>query len=128
MLAHCSPSSEWVPSGNTGEIKAGDEERNWTSYLTRRWLSISVLSNRHSPTYENIRDSTFTLLLLLTTLLCFFSRSRLHWNGSKRIHTSICTYRLSVYAGPAESISVWIRYPYQFGIAFQRVPVWIRSS
>ena len=22
MLAHCSPSSKWVPGGNTGEIKA----------------------------------------------------------------------------------------------------------
>ena len=26
MLAHCSPSSEWVPGGNTGETKAGGKE------------------------------------------------------------------------------------------------------
>jgi len=32
------------------------EERNWPPYLTYRWISISVLSNRHSPTYESIRD------------------------------------------------------------------------
>ena len=35
MFAHCSPSSDWVPGGNTGEIKA---------------------ANRHSTTYEGIRD------------------------------------------------------------------------
>ena len=34
----------------------GGEERNWPPYLTCRWLRISVLSNRHSTTYENIRD------------------------------------------------------------------------
>ena len=32
------------------------EERNWPPYLTRWWLSVSVLSNRHSPTYESIRE------------------------------------------------------------------------
>ena len=54
ILAHCSPSSEWAPGGNTGGDKGG-EERNWPPYLTCRWLRISVLSNRHSPTYEIIR-------------------------------------------------------------------------
>ena len=34
----------------------GGEERNWPPYLTCRWLRISVLSNRHSPTYESIWD------------------------------------------------------------------------
>ena len=34
----------------------GGEERNWPPYLTYRWLRISVLSNRHSPTYESIRE------------------------------------------------------------------------
>ena len=34
----------------------GGEERNWPLYLIWQWLSISVLSNRHSPTYESIRD------------------------------------------------------------------------
>ena len=37
----------------------GGEERNWPSYLTCRWLSISVLSNWHSLTYESIRDYLF---------------------------------------------------------------------
>ena len=32
------------------------EERNWQPYLTRWWLSVSVLFNRHSPTYESIRE------------------------------------------------------------------------
>ena len=31
MLAHCSPCSEWVPGGNTGEIKAA---RKGTGHLT----------------------------------------------------------------------------------------------
>ena len=34
----------------------GGEERNWPPYLTFRWLSISVLSDRHSPTCENFWD------------------------------------------------------------------------
>ena len=33
MLAHCPPSSKWVPGGNTGEVEGG-EERNWPSHLT----------------------------------------------------------------------------------------------
>ena len=32
------------------------KERNWPPYLTCQWLRISVLSNRHSPTYESIWD------------------------------------------------------------------------
>ena len=51
MLAHCSPSSKWVPGGNCGETK----ERNWPPYLTCLWLRISVLSNRHS-TYASIQN------------------------------------------------------------------------
>ena len=31
MLTHCSPTSEWVPGGKTGEIKL---ERKGTGYLT----------------------------------------------------------------------------------------------
>ena len=31
MLAHCSPSSKWVPGGNTGEIK---EARKGTGHPT----------------------------------------------------------------------------------------------
>ena len=33
MLAHCSPSSKWVPGGSTREVKGG-EERTWPPYLT----------------------------------------------------------------------------------------------
>ena len=33
VLAHCPPSSNWVPGGNTGEAKGG-EERNRPPYLT----------------------------------------------------------------------------------------------
>ena len=54
--------------------------------------------------------------------------TRLHWNGSKRIRSSMGTERPSVYTGPVGSVPARIRYPYLFGIAFQNVPVWIRSS
>ena len=40
----------------------GGEERNSPSNLTCRWLSISALSNRHSPTYDGIRDYLYFLL------------------------------------------------------------------
>ena len=39
----------------------GGEERNLPPYLTCRWLSISLLSNRHSPTYESILDYLYFL-------------------------------------------------------------------
>ena len=44
-------STQWEHWGDKG-----GEERNWPPYLTCRWLRISVLSNRHSPTYRSIRD------------------------------------------------------------------------
>ena len=31
-LAHCLPSSKWVPGGSSGEVEGG-EERNWPPYL-----------------------------------------------------------------------------------------------
>jgi len=34
----------------------GSEDRNWPPYLKRWWLRISILLNRHSRTYESIRD------------------------------------------------------------------------
>ena len=54
MLAHCSPSSKWVPGGNTGEVKGG-EERNWPPYLTMPAAQDKCLSNGHSP---NVRSRT----------------------------------------------------------------------
>ena len=34
----------------------GGEDKNWLPFLKCQWLRIIVLSNRHSPTYESIRD------------------------------------------------------------------------
>jgi len=45
-------------------LKIYVEERNWPPYLTCRWLSISVLSNRHSPTYKSIRDYLYSFTVL----------------------------------------------------------------
>ena len=45
----------------------GREERDWPPYLTSRWLRISVLSNRHSPTYESIQDYLHFSYLLIET-------------------------------------------------------------
>ena len=83
MLAHCSPSSKWVPGGNTGEDKGG-EERNWPPYLTCRWLRISVLSHRHSPTYESIRD------YLYLTILCYLMFNILSMVFIMPLHFMFC--------------------------------------
>ena len=62
MLAHCSPSSKWVPGGNTGEVKGG-EERNWPPYLTMPAAQDKCLSNGHSPNVRNrTRDSPLPLI------------------------------------------------------------------
>ena len=58
---NCSPSSKWVPGGNTGEVKGG-EERNWPPYLTMPATQYKCPSNGHSP---NVRDRTWDSSLLL---------------------------------------------------------------
>ena len=70
MLAHCSPSSKWVPVGNTREVKGG-EERNWPPYLTMPADQDKCLSNGHSPNVRNrTRDSP---LLYYCVLDCLWS-------------------------------------------------------
>ena len=63
-LAHCPPSSEWGPGGNTGEIKAA---RTGTGHPTSksRWPRASFLSNRHSPTYGSYMGLIFALHYLI---------------------------------------------------------------
>ena len=74
MLAHCSPSSKWVPGGNTGEIKAARKgaghptllrENTQDKCTQERTLILSVLSNRHFLTYESIRDYLYLNLLYI---------------------------------------------------------------
>ena len=62
-LAHCPPSSEWGPGGNTGEIKAA---RKGTGHPTsqNRWPKTSVLSNRHSLKYGSYMGLTFTFYII----------------------------------------------------------------
>ena len=61
MLARCSPSSKWVPGGNTGEVKGG-EERNWPPYLTMPAAQDKCPSNGHTPNVRNrTRDSPLPL-------------------------------------------------------------------
>ena len=55
ILAHCPPSSKWVPGGTTGEAKGG-EERNWPPYLTMPAAQDKCPSNGHSP---NVRNHTW---------------------------------------------------------------------
>ena len=63
ILAHCSPSSKWVPGGNTGEVNGG-EERNWPPYLTMPAAEDKCPSNGHSPNVRNrTRDSPLPLPL-----------------------------------------------------------------
>ena len=66
MLAHCSPSSKWVPGGNTGEVKGG-EERNWPPYLTMPAAQDKCLSNGHSPTYGIVHGTHLYLYLAYFT-------------------------------------------------------------
>ena len=61
MFARCSPGSKWVPGGNTGEVKGG-EERNWLPYLTMPAAQDKCPSNRHSLNVRNCTwDSPLTL-------------------------------------------------------------------
>ena len=66
MLARCSPSSKWVPGGNTGEVKDG-EERNWPPYVTMPAAQDRCPSNGH---YPSIRNHTWDSPLprIMTTL------------------------------------------------------------
>ena len=61
-LAHCPPSSELKPGGNTGEIKA---TRKGTGHPTSqsRWPRTSVLSNRHFPNVWTYLYGKISLLL-----------------------------------------------------------------
>ena len=59
----------------------GGEKRNWPPYLTCQWFSISVLSNRHSPTNESIRDY---LTLPYLTLPYLTSRFLTKWYQNKK--------------------------------------------
>ena len=63
VIAHASRAEglqfESDPVATLGD--KGGEERNWPPYLKCRWLRISVLSNRHSPTYGSIRDCLYLL-------------------------------------------------------------------
>ena len=73
MLAHCSPSSKWVPGGNTGEIKAARKGighptlhangSGYVSSLTGTPLRIKVYGTTFTffyPNYKaNITEITF---------------------------------------------------------------------
>ena len=69
MLAHCPPSSKWVPGGNTGEVKGG-EERNWPPYLTMLAAQDKCASDRLSPTYEIIHGTHLYLTFKATLYPC----------------------------------------------------------
>ena len=64
MLARCLPSTKWVPGGNTGEVKGG-EERNWPPYLTMPAAQDRCPSNGHSPMHGIIHGTHLYLYLYL---------------------------------------------------------------
>ena len=78
MLAHCPPSSEWGPGGNTGEIKVA---RKGTGHPTLKswWPRASVLSNRHSLMYGLYMGLTFTLTHQ-TVLIYYFDYDIFYYN------------------------------------------------
>jgi len=62
MLAHCSPSSKWVPSGNTGEIKA---ERKGTGQPTSHADGLGEASSlTGTPLCTKVYGTTFTFVFL----------------------------------------------------------------
>ena len=61
MLAHCPSSSKWVPGGNTGEAKGG-EERNWPPYLTMPAAQVSVPLTGSPQRTESYMGFTFTFI------------------------------------------------------------------
>ena len=63
MLAHCPPSSKWVPGDNTGEVKGG-EERNWPPYLTMPAAQDKCPSNGHSLMYGIVHGTHLYLFQL----------------------------------------------------------------
>ena len=65
MLAHCSPSSKWVPGGNTGA--KGCKERNWPPYHMPT-AQDKCPSNGHSP---NVQARTWD-----SYLPCYFIRNK----------------------------------------------------
>ena len=66
MFAHCPPSSKWVPGGNTGKAKGG-EERNWPPYLTISAAQDNFPSNGHSPDVRNrIWDAPLPFFLYIS--------------------------------------------------------------
>ena len=72
MHANCPPSSKWVPGGNTGEVKGG-EERNWPPYLTMPAAQDKCPSNGHSPNVRNrTRDSPLPFLYCKSLLYCIY--------------------------------------------------------
>ena len=84
ISAHCPPSSEWGPGGNTGGgVKAA---RKGTGHPTSqsRWPETSVLSNRHSPKYGSITGHIPPPPLSLSNKNLAFSPSNIacsrNWN------------------------------------------------
>ena len=77
MLSHCPPSSKWVPGGNTGEVKGG-EERNWPPFLTMPAAQDRCPSNGHSTNVRNRawdspfnRGSTWVSFCRMRHSLCY---------------------------------------------------------
>ena len=57
MLTQCPPCRKWVSGGNTGKIKAGMKRAGRPTSLCLL-PRISVLSNKHSPTYGIIYETS----------------------------------------------------------------------
>ena len=106
VLAHCSTSSKWVPGGNTGEVKGG-EERNWPPYLTMPAAQDKCLSNGHSPNVRNrTRDLPLPTLLIKEPTTShsggrwfykFFIRLRECTLGGRRYLIQVCGVTVKIF-------------------------------
>ena len=82
-LAHCLPSSTWVPGGNIGEVKGG-EERNWPPYLTMPAAQDKCHLWQAFPSYGIVYGTHLYLTHLLIYSLYFLAYLLTH------VHIHIC--------------------------------------
>ena len=113
------PAANGYLVGTLGRDKGG-EERNWPPYLTCRWLSISVLSNRHSPTYDSFRAYLFDIFAKLEPHILLV-RKRNSWRVvlviSKKLSTIFNTFympytllsRIQFFAEPQHSLIFFLK-------------------
>jgi len=69
MLAHCSPSSEWVPGYNIGEIKAARKGPGYSTPYANGSGKVTSLAG--TPLHTKVYGNTFTYTCHINRCLFF---------------------------------------------------------